>query len=96
MPLSSVVKSLKVEGGAPDMTRLSNLAEANLTRATGEPLTGQFIQPTGARRETSPGSFFFQGLTRFLPTGKPGGSLAKTLVGLGEEGEGWTRSGRLG
>src|SRR6266511_1807566 len=59
------------------MTSRSNIAEANVTRATGEPLTGQFIQPTGARRETSPWSFCFQGLTRFLPTGKPGGSLAK-------------------
>ena len=56
MQLSSVVKSLKVEGGAADMTSLSNIAEANVTRATGEPLTGQFIDPTGARRETFPWS----------------------------------------
>ena len=56
MHLSSVVKSLKVEGGAADMTSLSNLAEANVTRATGEPLTGPIIDPTGARREMFPWS----------------------------------------
>ena len=79
--LSSLIKSLRIEDDVPDMTSLSNIAEANVTPARGVALTGNFSSGLVGRRPGFLSTVFFAGTTRLLPARAGGGTCRWLLRG---------------